>query len=153
MIPDSIKKRIEVRFGKSIRYPKDCDALALSISNYCNEKISPATLVRIFGMAKQGPTHPRKFTLDLIAQYTGYNCWEDASKDNRLIDNSNIEIMETMTISGLNLEQVISFKYGPGSKVKVKYLGNNDFQVLESDKSTMVKDDILTIVDMNLHWK
>lgn len=76
MITKTIKERIESRFGKKIRYPKDCYSLANEIAKVCNEQISPATLMRLFGLTKNN-SHPRLFTLDVIAQYCGYSTWED----------------------------------------------------------------------------
>ena len=152
MIPEFIKNRIELKFGKQVRYPKDCEALAMSISNYCNEKISSATLMRLFGLTKKGPNQARLFTLDLIAQYIGFNCWEEAVNEEHLSDNSYFENIEKIAISGLGKEQIVSVKYSPDRAVKIKYLGDNDFQVVESVKSKLQKDDILKILRLELTY-
>ena len=76
MIAKTIKERIESQFGKKIRYPKDCFALANEIAKVCNENISPATLMRLFGLTKNN-SQPRLFTLDVIAQYCGFSTWEE----------------------------------------------------------------------------
>jgi len=65
MITKSIKEKIESRFGKKIRYPKDCYALANDITKVCMEQISPATLMRLFGLTK---------TIVNQDFYTGRNC-------------------------------------------------------------------------------
>jgi hypothetical protein len=66
MLSEIIKQKIEERFGKAVRYPKDCEALASIISSVCNERVSASTLKRLYGFVK-GVEQPRQFTLDLIA--------------------------------------------------------------------------------------
>ena len=67
MLSEIIKQKIEERFGKAVRYPKDCEALALVISQDCNERVSASTVKRLYGFVS-GVEQPRRFTLDLIAQ-------------------------------------------------------------------------------------
>lgn len=76
MIQKEIRDRIAYQFGKKIRYPKDCFALAYDIAKKCNENISPATLMRLFGITKTN-SQPRLFTLDVIALYCGFETWDD----------------------------------------------------------------------------
>jgi hypothetical protein len=74
MLSNAVRQKIEERFGKPIRYSKDCEALAASIQKACQERISPTTLKRLFGFAKT-IDQPRLFTLDVLALYTGYPNW------------------------------------------------------------------------------
>lgn len=74
MITSAIRQKIEARYGKSLRYSKDCEGLANSINKFCNEHISVTTLKRLFGFAKS-VEQPRLYTLDVIATYIGYNDW------------------------------------------------------------------------------
>jgi hypothetical protein len=80
MLSDAIREKIEKRFGKPIRYSRDCEALSLSIARACQERVSTTTLKRLFGFAKE-IEKPRKFTMDVVAKYAGYTDWEDAIKD------------------------------------------------------------------------
>lgn len=75
MLHNAVRQKIEERFGRPIRYSKDCEALAASIGRACQERISPTTLKRLFGFAKT-VDQPRLFTLDLLAQYIGYPNWQ-----------------------------------------------------------------------------
>jgi len=74
MITNIIRQKIEARFGKAIRYSKDCEGLANSINKVCFERISTTTLKRLFGFAKN-VEQPRLYTLDVIATYVGYKDW------------------------------------------------------------------------------
>jgi hypothetical protein len=80
MLSDAIREKIEKRFGKPIRYSRDCEALSLSIARACQERVSATTLKRLFGFAKE-IEKPRKFTLDVIARYAGYANWNAALED------------------------------------------------------------------------
>jgi hypothetical protein len=80
MIKPAIRSKIEKRFGRPIRYSKDCEALAVSIEHVCKERISTTTLKRLFYFAKK-IDKPRLFTLDVIAQYVGYTDWESLMVD------------------------------------------------------------------------
>ena len=109
MITSTIKNRIEYQFGKKIRYPKDCFALANEISKVCKENISPATLMRLFGLTKNN-SQPRLFTLDVIAQYCGYSTWDDfleatASEDLLINDKSKLKIEEIPDLLTVNLDE------------------------------------------------
>lgn len=74
MITAAIRQKIEARFGKPIRYSKDCEGLAISINKSCHERVSVTTLKRLLGFAKC-VDHPRLYTLDVIAAYIGYKDW------------------------------------------------------------------------------
>lgn len=151
MIPEYVKNRIELRFGKAIRYPKDCEALALSITNQCREKISPSTLMRIFGLTK-GATTPRLFTLDLIARYIGYNCWDAAINEEHLNDNSLAGSTNTITIGNLAQGQILTVQYGADRIVTLRYNGDCMFNVVESTKSTLQKNDLAKILRLELGY-
>lgn len=80
MLTPEIRDKLEARFGRPIRYSKDCEALALSIEHTCKERISATTLKRLFGFAKN-IDNPRLFTLDLLAIYVGYPDWSSLLTD------------------------------------------------------------------------
>ena len=74
MITAAIRQKIEARYGKPLRYSKDCEGLANSINKVTLELVSTTTLKRLFGFAKS-VEQPRLFTLDVIAAYIGYKDW------------------------------------------------------------------------------
>jgi len=85
MLNDNLKKQIEIVHGHEIRYPKDCDILALEISSKTECKISVSTVKRLFGFTKT-TSKPNQYTLDTIAIYLGYKSWQEF--------NNNIESIE-----------------------------------------------------------
>ncbi|HUM96944.1 MAG TPA: hypothetical protein PK275_03760 [Chitinophagaceae bacterium] len=91
MITAAIRQKIEARYGKPLRYSKDCDGLANSINKVCHERVSITTLKRLFGFAKS-VEQPRLYTLDIIATYIGYKDWSSLL--------ANIEKAEIITAPG-----------------------------------------------------
>jgi len=145
MIPAFLKNRIEIRFGKPIRYSKDCDALATSISKHCGEKISATTIMRLFSLMKSD-SKPRLFTLDLIAQYAGFESWDAAINDGHLCENPSLDKSENLIISTLHINQIINIKYSPDRALKLAYLGNMDFEVKQSQNSKLQIGDIIKVL-------
>ena len=151
MLPEVIKNRIELKFGKAVRYPKDCEALAMAISKQVDEKISSTTILRLFGMIKN-ETKPRLFTLDLIAQYIGLTTWEDAIAEGNLSDNSYFENIDKVIVSALKPKQIVNLKYHPDRKVRMEYQGDHCFLIVESDKSKLLQGDIANILRLDLTY-
>jgi hypothetical protein len=144
MLSDIIKQKIEERYGKAVRYPKDCEALALIISSACNERVSASTLKRLYGFVL-GVEQPRQFTLDLIAQYLSFPDWD------ALINNiNNVNYSEFISLSEIAIDQIIEneiieFGYKPDRNLAVKFLGKQQFEVMKSEKSKLNVGDIITI--------
>jgi N-acetylneuraminic acid mutarotase len=87
MLSNSIKSKIEQKFGQKIRYSKDCENLALHISSYVGANISSSTVKRLFGFVKT-TSKPNKYTLDIIACYLNMSNWEE------LMNESTIQTVE-----------------------------------------------------------
>jgi hypothetical protein len=145
MIPEFLKIRIEMRFGKSIRYSKDCETLAASISKHCGEKISATTMMRLFGLMKTD-SKPRLYTLDLVAQFAGFDSWEAAIKDDYLSEQSSIDQINSLIISSLAIQQKIHITYSPDRMLKLAYLGSMDFEVKEVQNSKLQVGDIIKVL-------
>jgi hypothetical protein len=151
MIPEFIKSRIEIKFGKPVKYPKDCNALAAHISKHCNQPISTSTIKRLYGMVNS-IQQPRLFTLDLIAQYAGLNDWRSALNEDVLNETSFFESNSQIIISTLQQNNIIKIKYSPDRILRLIYIGNNKFKVIKSTKSKLQIDDILTILRLELAY-
>ena len=89
MITAAIRQKIEARYGKPLRYSKDCDGLANSINKSCHERVSVTTLKRLFGFAKS-VEQPRLYTLDVVAAYIGYKDWSSLLANIEKTENINV---------------------------------------------------------------
>lgn len=144
MLSGIIKQKIEERFGKTIRYPKDCEALAITISSTCNERVSASTLKRLYGFVK-GIEQPRRFTLDVIAQYLSFLDWDALVKSINNINHSEFISLSGISIDNIKENEIIEFGYKPDRNLAVKFLGKQQFEVIKSENSKLAAGDIITI--------
>jgi len=138
-------KEIEKRFGKEVRYPTDCEALAGHISMETKQRVSASTLKRIMGFIK-GTKEPRLYTLDVIALYLGFDNWDKYLDKFSKIENSEFINLEQLDISSFCLNDKIEFTYEPNRKVIIQYKGDFTFEVTESLNSKLQKSDKLKIL-------
>ena len=81
---EELKKEIELNFGRKILSRGDCEELSELIYQNTYKDINYNTLRRLFGLAKG--TTPRKYTLDLLSVYVGYQSYNDFLKRYNTID-------------------------------------------------------------------
>ena len=145
MIPEFLKNRIELKYGKPIRYPKDCEELSISIKRKCNANVSATTLKRLFGIII-GQHKPRLYTLDILAVYAGFECFKSAINKENIESNSYLENTQQIIIKNLQEKQVVKIKYNPDKVLLLQYCNNFEFLVLEAVNSKLSKNDLLTIL-------
>jgi len=108
-----VHEKVEARFGKPIRYAKDCEVLAVSIHAFTGEKISCSTVKRLFGII-ESDNEPRLYTLDIIAEYLGYLNYDHLIQDFNPNKSGLIETLET--ISASDLKKGVIFHYSPAGE-------------------------------------
>jgi len=142
----TIRLLLEEKLGRRVRYPKDCDALAVEIEKSVGDRISASTLKRIFGFFGT-PTSPSLYTLDVISQFLGFLDWEDlqqkiASHSDSVLLKDSPEILRSEDIAeGTELE----IGYSPGRKILLGCTQKGSFRLIESENSTLRQGDILDI--------
>ena len=142
MIPEFLKNRIEIKFGRSIKYPKDCIALAIEINRICNAKISQTTLYRFFGLINE-PCNPRLHTLDVIAEYAGFECWRDVISEDYL--SRARPKFKRIKISSISIGSQLNIVFGESS-VLIEYIGESIFAVIDSINCSLEVDDRVKIM-------
>ena len=151
MLSKVIKEHIETKFGREIRYPVDCEALAGEIHNICKRRISASTLKRLFGLVK-GIKEPRLYTLDVIARYLGYDNWDVYLEKLNKIDSSEFKKIEEIAVENLNKGAIFEFGYEPDRTVAVEYKGKYHFEVLETKNSKLQKGDLIHTHNLVLNY-
>lgn len=73
---DCLREAVEQRVGHAIRTPKDFDYLHAQLFDEVHQMVSVSTLKRIWGYVHAGSS-PRPSTLTPLAQYVGYDSWDD----------------------------------------------------------------------------
>lgn len=140
-LPIYVRMALEARFGQPIRYPKDCIALAESIYQSCKVKISESTVKRMMGFVK-GTEKPRRYTLDIIANYLGFTDYDTMRSGLLYRQNSDFQSLNSIQTNDLKRGTLLEFQYEPDRKVILKYAGNHTFEVKESHNSKLKPGDI-----------
>ncbi|MBS1623418.1 MAG: hypothetical protein JST83_05325 [Bacteroidetes bacterium] len=145
-----IREKIQKKYGQSIRYPKDCHALAEDISKVCKAKISASTLKRLYGFVQGATNEPRLYTLDLISEYLGYRGWEHLLTD--LTPETKVEShkIERLNAAQVKKGQVVAILYEPGKKLELRKT-DEGFLVLSSNDRKLIPDDLVTFRTLELH--
>jgi len=152
MLSIRIKEKIEKEFGKgSIKYAKDCDALARAIEAKCNCKISSSTLKRLFGINKGGTESPRVFTLDVLANYIDYHSWEDLLRDITKANKKKTQPIQALVSKGLNKGAKFYIGFSPLSYIVIEYFRNSRYKILLQSRTVLMPDDTIEIAKIETH--
>ena len=142
MIPEFLKNRIEIKFGRAVKYPKDCVALVMEINNICSEKISQTTLLRFFGLINE-PCNPRLHTLDVIAQYAGFECWRHVISEDYL--SRARPKFKQVKISNITTGSQLKVTFGESSVI-LEYTNDIMFCIVEATNCSLEAKDIVKIL-------
>ena len=151
MVSKHIKAEIERKLGREIRYPLDCEVLAIDIFKQCGEHVSASTLKRFFGFVSN--TEPRLYTLDVLARYIGYKNWDEYldSLTNKTESSEFVHIDE-ISIANLQIGDRYMFCYEPMRKVVFEYLGNLSCKIVEAVNSKLHVGDVIHISTISLEY-
>lgn len=143
-IPIEIKEKLEAKLGKRIRLSGDCSILALDIEQVTHEHIGINTLKRLLGFIPD-EREPRATTLNIIANYMGYESWDALIKTESPSNSDFKEATEGIDVSQLALGEKVQIEYFPNRRVVMEYQGNFLFRVIHSENSKLHVNDILEV--------
>lgn len=140
-----LRKKIEETFGRQLIASADFIELSQSISDKCGERLSEATLKRIWSYVK-GYDHVRYYTLSVLARYAGYSDWfafcEKCPATERTESD---EILGTcIRSSELEVGTKIKLTWFPDRVCTIEYKGDNIFFVLDSQSSKLMKGNLFS---------
>lgn len=142
---EALKNAIEGVLGRKVATKRDYEFLSMRILDRTGSYLSPMTLRRFWGELADGKynTIPRRFTLDTLAQYTGYGNYEQFQKEhigeNR--PNSGFLLNDYILSSALVKGQQIELQWLPQRFVTVEFLGYDMYRVVNSINSKLSKGD------------
>jgi hypothetical protein len=142
MISKLIQEKVEERFGRPIRYAKDCEILSVSIHAFTGEKISCSTVKRLFGLI-ESENEPRLYTLDIIAQYLGYINYDHLLQEFNPNKNDLGESIETIASRDLKIGDTIRIKYAPNRFLAANYIDDCIFKIVESNDPKILQNELL----------
>lgn len=149
-LPFHIVQLLKEKSGNDLRLPSDCEYLSLDIESKTGVRIGATTLKRLVGFA-QDEREPHTSTLDAIARYLGYVHWDELAqiedKGNSDFDTTDDEVRS----ADLQPGTLVEITYLPDRKVRMQYLDNQHYRIVESQNSKLQVDDEVEIQNFVLH--
>lgn len=143
-LPFHIVEMLGRKLGNRLRQAADCDRLALDIYSITGERLGSTTLKRLLGFVDD----ERKTyisTLDIIANYLGYNSWHELEKVEDTGNSDFAYISEEIVSSRLEIGDTITLSYLPDRHLDIKYVGNSQYLVTKSIHGKLKEGDIITV--------
>ena len=140
---DHLRSSIEEALHHKMCTPKDFEFLRERIYARLHVMISKTTLMRMWEYVDE-PVEPRKSTLDILAQFLGYQDW-DSYHQNALLP----EEQQSSPVLGRRLSVAEELKCGdrvrlswqPGRVCDIEYMGELRFKVTVSQMTRLREGD------------
>ena len=133
-----LRLRIEASIKRKIETPADFDFLRGIIWERTHEQISTSTLKRLWGYV-DGIDNARNSTLNVLSKALGYESWDAFILKLKLenMDNSDLVMSESVLSSDLKIGDRLMIAWQPNRVCLLNYLGDNQFEVMESQNSKL----------------
>lgn len=121
-------------YGGRISTATDFDALSQSIEATTGSIISVSTLKRLWGYITP-QSQVRMSTLDILSKYTGRDSYTSICKEFR--DTSGFISAEYVYTDSLQPGAELKLHWSPDRHVRIKYLGDNAFRIIDPGTSKL----------------
>lgn len=141
-----LKLTVEEMYGKRFQVPKDFETLSMEIYEKTHSHVSPTTLKRLWGYLKNEQVTPSKTTLGILSIFVGYRNWNDFLENHDAVaDQEEIWCRkitsEVVEAAELKSAQILKILWSASGYCRVKYIGDNIFEVLDCRKAFLKKGD------------
>ena len=139
----NLRNDIEIALNRKMQTPKDFDFLRDRIYARLHILISRTTLMRIWGYVEEG-VEPRKGTLSVLAQFIGYQDYEDYCSnalESKEQQSSPVMNRRLSVEKELHYGEHLRLTWQPDRECDVEYLGNLTFRVVASKNTRLRKGD------------
>ena len=133
---------VEKKYGRRIATTTDFESLSVVIEHQIGELISSSTLKRLWGYVSLNPT-PRVATLDVLSRFVGHRDFKafcNHLKESQVYA-SNFFTSRCQTVAELKPDTTVHIGWAPNRLVKMRYLGNYQFEVMSSENSQLMAGD------------
>ena len=133
---------VEKKYGRRIATTTDFESLSVVIEHQIGELISSSTLKRLWGYVSLNPT-PRVATLDVLSRFVGHRDFKafcNHLKESQVYA-SNFFTSRCQTVAELKPDTTVHIGWAPNRLVKMRYLGNYQFEVMSSENSQLMPGD------------
>lgn len=145
MLDKKIKELVDTQVGQPVEYSRDMEWLSEEIFRKTHQRISTATLKRVYGLTSQ-KVDTRLSTLDIIARFLGYENYDTLAKELGIGNSvSGFTQIDTLNATDLNVGTVVEVEYDPDRKLVFTYVGDSRFRVDESYNSKLCVGDLIKV--------
>jgi len=133
---------VEQKYGKSLDTTTDFEVFSLYLEKNRQGSVSSSTLKRLWGYVND-MRKPRTATLDILAAYIGhpsYDKFVEWLKKSPLYNSSYFSAFQ-LSSSDIAKGAVIEIGWQPNRIVKLKYIGDSFYEVLEVENSKLMVGD------------
>lgn len=140
---------VERKYGRRIATTTDFESLSVVIEHHIGEHISSSTLKRLWGYVSLNPT-PRVATLDVLSRFIGHRDFRAFCKylKDAQIYASNFFTSKYQTVAELKPDTVVHIGWAPNRLVKMRYIGNHQFEVISSENSQLRPGDLFELSEI-----
>lgn len=139
---EELKNLVEQKYGKLLGTSNDFATFSQHLMVVKHLSVSPSTLKRLWGYVND-EHEPRHSTLDMLAQYLGYESFraftlwlKTSSKYNSSFFNASMLLSKDVGVS-----QIVEIGWRPNRIVRLRYLGDSLYEVLTSENSKFCPGD------------
>lgn len=140
-----LKQLIAQTYGAPIETSTDFERLAITIEESLGQPVSVSTLKRLWGYVTLAPK-PRLSTLDILSRFVGRRDYRHLCIE--LQQSSTFFTTDKIVASELETGTKVILGWQPDRLVKLVYLGQYRFAVIESVHSKLHEGDILEITSI-----
>lgn len=135
---ECLKKDVETKVGRSIDTSSDFNFLYLELKKVCPDTPSVSTLKRLWAYVPDKSRRSRG-TLNSLARFLGFADWTSylvsLMRDNRV--ESGYLNAKTLISSSILKGDLVEVSWNPDRLIRLVSLGNNRFEVVESENSKL----------------
>lgn len=139
---EELKSRVEQKYGRLLSTTTDFEEFSYTLQKSLNRTISPSTLKRIWGYVND--VHKtRKFTLDILACYLGYENFDQFVTWLKTSARYNSSFFNAgqLTSEELQAGQRVQIGWSPNRLLVLEYLGESLYEVKEARNSKLLPGD------------
>jgi len=151
MLSKKIIELIEKKYGRKIRYPKDCEALSGEITQKTKQAISSSTIKRLMGFVS-GTQEARTYTLDVLAAYLDCSCYEELLDKLNYHQPKEKQVFEEIVIKQLKKGQRVKLSLGSKETLLLCCSCEDEMEVLESKCTGLKLGDKITLEKILLNY-
>lgn len=139
---EELKRLVEEKYEKGLNTTTDFEEFSFYLQRTMDKHLSASTLKRLWGYVNDAHK-PRIVTLDILAKYAGYHDFADFKEWLKRSPRYNSSFFDACQLTSSDLQEgkKITIGWSPNRLVKLRYLGNSTFEVLESHNSKLLAGD------------